>query len=342
VALRRSLGAVRMAGQHLVKAIEHRIGDRVVDVADPDHDDRAGAHQARLHGRVEREVFAGPPIQVERRQRVHLRMGDEGLGEQPGDESTLEDAVAAPGDDRAVIVDQHAADAKTASGPGRPRLLEGGLPGLTDGLPCRDYFAHRTVRRVTGRSSRTATPDAPVPRDAMSVFDPEVFVAECQAALGGPQPMLAVKDILERAVAQPDEVASGLRADPGVAVLHRSPALTVISVVIPAGSRASLPHDHRMWALVGIYGGQEDNQFFRRADGGLEESGGRSLAVSDTLAMGDDTIHAIQNPLGHSALAAVHVYGGDLVGAARSMWTLPGYDEQPYEDTAVLGAPMRQ
>ena len=28
-----------------------------------------------------------------------------------------------------------------------------------------------------------------------------------------------------------------------------------------------------MWALVGIYGGQEDNQFFRRADSGLAESG---------------------------------------------------------------------
>lgn len=174
------------------------------------------------------------------------------------------------------------------------------------------------------------------------MFDSEAFVAECQAALGGDQPMLAVKDVLERAVARPDEVASGLRADPGVAVLHRSPELTVISVIVPAGSRPSLPHDHRMWALVGIYGGQEDNQFFRRVDGELTMSGGRSLVVSDTLAMGDDTIHAIQNPLGHSALAAIHAYGGDLVGTARSMWTVPAYDEQPYDDAKVLGAPMRQ
>jgi predicted metal-dependent enzyme (double-stranded beta helix superfamily) len=92
-----------------------------------------------------------------------------------------------------------------------------------------------------------------------------------------------------------------------------------------------------MWAVVGIYEGQEDNQFFRRADGGLVESGGRSLRVSDTLAVGDDTIHAIRNPLERHALAAVHVYGGDLIGAARSMWTRPGYDEQPYVDTKVIG-----
>jgi predicted metal-dependent enzyme (double-stranded beta helix superfamily) len=149
--------------------------------------------------------------------------------------------------------------------------------------------------------------------------------------------MLAVKEILDRAVAEPDAVATALRAEAGVAILHRSPDLTIASVVVPAGLPRTLPHDHRMWALVGIYGGQEDNQFFRRADGGLAESGGRSLRVSDTLLMGDDTIHAISNPLDHSALAAIHIYGGDLVGAERSMWTQPGYDEQPYDDKQVIG-----
>lgn len=169
------------------------------------------------------------------------------------------------------------------------------------------------------------------------MFNVEVFIAECETALADPQPMLAVKEILGRAVAQPDAVATALSADAGVAILHQSADLTVASVVIPAGLPPSLPHDHRMWALVGIYGGQEDNQFFRRAKSGLAESGGRSLRVSDTLLMGDNTIHAICNPLEHSALAAIHVYGGDLVGAERSMWTQPGYDEQPYDDTKVIG-----
>jgi predicted metal-dependent enzyme (double-stranded beta helix superfamily) len=132
-------------------------------------------------------------------------------------------------------------------------------------------------------------------------------------------------------------VSTALQAEPGVELLHRSDDLTVLSVVIAAGLPATLPHDHRMWAVVGIYGGQEDNQFFRRADGALVESGGRSLRASDTLAMGDDTIHAIHNPLDHSALAAIHVYGGDLIAAERSMWTQPDLDEQPYDDTRVIG-----
>jgi predicted metal-dependent enzyme (double-stranded beta helix superfamily) len=173
------------------------------------------------------------------------------------------------------------------------------------------------------------------------MFDAESFVAECRAALVESQPMLAVKEILERAMARPDDVAAALHADPGVAVLHRSDDLTVLSVLVPAGRPQSLPHNHQMWALVGIYGGQEDNQFFRRSGAGLETSGGRSLRMSETLAMGDDTIHAIKNPLDHSALAAVHVYGGDLLGAERSMWTVPGHEERPYDDAKVLGARIR-
>jgi len=174
------------------------------------------------------------------------------------------------------------------------------------------------------------------------MFDVDAFIAECLEATSEAIPQLAIKEILERTVAAPSDVASGLAAKPGVAVLYRDPNLTIASVVVPAGAPRSLPHDHRMWALVGIYGGQEDNQFFRRADTGLEERGGRSLRVSDTLAMGAETIHAIENPLANSSLAAIHVYGGDLIAATRSMWTLPDYDEAPYEDTKVLGAPIRQ
>jgi len=170
-----------------------------------------------------------------------------------------------------------------------------------------------------------------------AVFDIDAFVAECRMTLAESQPVLAVKEILDRAVAEPAAVATALNAQPGVVVLHRSADVTVVSVVIPAGLPQTLPHDHRMWAVVGIYEGQEDNQFFRRAESGLVESGRRSLGVSDTLAMGDDTIHAIRNPLEHRALAAIHVYGGDLIGTERSMWTRPGFDEQPYDDTRVIG-----
>ena len=40
--------------------------------------------------------------------------------------------------------------------------------------------------------------------------------------------------------------------------------LTVLHVVW-APRMTIYPHDHRMWAAIGIYAGQEDNSFFRRS-----------------------------------------------------------------------------
>jgi predicted metal-dependent enzyme (double-stranded beta helix superfamily) len=168
------------------------------------------------------------------------------------------------------------------------------------------------------------------------MLDVEGLVEECCCALAESKPMLAVKELIERAVREAGAVEAALSDSYGVQLLHRSEDLTVASVVIPPGAPASLPHDHRMWGVVGVYGGQEDNQFFRRLDHGLEESGGRSIPTGEALAMGSETVHAICNPSAIAAVAALHVYGGDLVGADRSMWIPPDHDEQPYDDSVVL------
>jgi predicted metal-dependent enzyme (double-stranded beta helix superfamily) len=168
------------------------------------------------------------------------------------------------------------------------------------------------------------------------VFDLDELVAGCQRALHDDQPMLAVKELVERAVSDAPALEAALPDEMGVQLLHLSDELTVASVVIPAGSPASLPHDHRMWAVVGVYGGQEDNQFYRRAEAGLQESNGRSILAGQVLAMGAETVHAISNPSATSALAALHVYGGDLVNAHRSMWVMPDLQEKPYDDREVL------
>jgi hypothetical protein len=48
-----------------------------------------------------------------------------------------------------------------------------------------------------------------------------------------------------------------------------------------------------MWAVIGMYGGQEDNAFFRRARGGIEAVGGRELPAGEVLVLGDDVIHSV-------------------------------------------------
>ena len=49
----------------------------------------------------------------------------------------------------------------------------------------------------------------------------------------------------------------------GLHVVSRSPELTILNVVW--GPRmCQLPHNHRMWAVIGMYTGREDNIFWRR------------------------------------------------------------------------------
>lgn len=168
------------------------------------------------------------------------------------------------------------------------------------------------------------------------MVDLDELVEECRLALADERPAVVVKDVLERQLAgmTGDDPAV---PDDGVRLLHRSDELTVLHVRLPPGLPSTLPHDHRMWAVVGVYGGQEDNAFYRRAEGTIVPSGGRSLRPGDVLAMGAEVVHAICNPTQHESLCAFHVYGGDLVAADRSMWLRDTLEERPYDDRVVIG-----
>ena len=161
------------------------------------------------------------------------------------------------------------------------------------------------------------------------------FVAECRSAASDAQPVLAVKEAVERTISRG---LDGLSDKPGVRVLSCDKDLTVLQVVIPGGLPKSLPHDHRMWAVIGLVEGQEANEFFRRSGATLEGSGGRVVETGEVLALGSETIHRIQNPQTHGSTRALHVYGGDLLTAVRSMWTKPGWTEEPYDEARVTGA----
>ena len=167
------------------------------------------------------------------------------------------------------------------------------------------------------------------------MFDVDDLVAACHAAAADTQPVLAIRDVLEQAVADPRAIAEALpptRAE--LVPLHVSPELTVLKVVW--GPRMLLgPHDHRMWAAIGIYSGGEDNRFFRRDGEGVEVSGDRSLKPRDVCLLGDDVIHQVYNPTAECA-GAIHVYGGDFFATPRSEWIGEPLREGPFDVERVL------
>jgi predicted metal-dependent enzyme (double-stranded beta helix superfamily) len=166
------------------------------------------------------------------------------------------------------------------------------------------------------------------------MFEVDALVAACQNSLGEPEPHRAVREILTETLERTGEVAERLgRCEGGLEVLCNSPELTVLNVVW-APRMCLYPHDHRMWAVIGIYGGGEDNTLFRRGRHGLVESGGRTLRERDVLALGSAAIHSVENPM-ERFTGAIHVYGGDFVNQPRSQWDPETHEEQPYDAAQV-------
>jgi predicted metal-dependent enzyme (double-stranded beta helix superfamily) len=170
------------------------------------------------------------------------------------------------------------------------------------------------------------------------MFDKDQLVADCQAALQEKDARLAVRDIVARAVSTPAEVfrALGEPREAGILTIHRSPDLTVLSIAWGPQMRFR-PHDHRMWAVIGIYAGREDNVFFQRSAAGLTRHGTRELHVGDVAPLGEAAIHAVNNPLDQLTVA-LHVYGGDFFAAPRSEWDPRTFAEKPYDVEATMRA----
>jgi predicted metal-dependent enzyme (double-stranded beta helix superfamily) len=160
-------------------------------------------------------------------------------------------------------------------------------------------------------------------------------VARCRAALDEHTPPLAVRDSLEALVADPAALDQALGPVElgGISTLHNSADLTVLRVAWTPGM-VLYPHEHRMWAVIGMYGGQEDNAFYRRTRGGLESSGGKELPSGDVLVLGDDVIHSVANTRTDFAVA-LHVYGGDFFDTDRSEWDFATFTERPRDIAAT-------
>jgi len=166
-------------------------------------------------------------------------------------------------------------------------------------------------------------------RDRM--FDLDRFIAGCRATLTSTMPSEAVAALVECAVAAPVEVEAvlGTPRQGGLFTLHHSPELTVLNVVWSPGM-AIYPHEHRMWAVIGLYGGREDNTFYRRGAGGLEVAGAKQLERSQAARLDETIIHSVVNPL-RGFTRAIHVYGGDFFAVPRSEWSPETLEERPFD-----------
>jgi 3-mercaptopropionate dioxygenase len=88
-------------------------------------------------------------------------------------------------------------------------------------------------------------------------------------------------------------------------------SLSLFSLVVPAGAMTPV-HDHLAWGLVGIYRGNQDEEFYRPGDGRLDLLRQRPLSPGDfyTLLPPRDDVHRVRTTSPETSVS-IHLLAND-------------------------------
>src|SRR5258708_23506303 len=135
-------------------------------------------------------------------------------------------------------------------------------------------FRHREDRHLLhqGQTENLRLDIRRPSRPPLMPFELDTFIADCLAAVPD---QAAVAEIVQRAVSAPTmlEATFTRKLDQSnLGILHYSDKLTVQHVVFPPAYRTGV-HDHLTCAVIGTWGGYEDNHLFAR-------EGNRAVQIS--------------------------------------------------------------
>lgn len=166
-------------------------------------------------------------------------------------------------------------------------------------------------------------------------MDIERFVADCIAANEDDDPQAAVLEVLSKAIRNPNALlaAVGEPSQAGIKVLHSSKSLTIFNAAWTPQMNL-MPHNHLMWANIGIYTGREDNILWRQTPDRIEAFGANALFAGDTVALPVDVIHSVTNPLPRFT-GGIHIYGGDFFDTTRNQWDPETLAEEPSDGASI-------
>ena len=152
------------------------------------------------------------------------------------------------------------------------------------------------------------------------MFENAQFISQCRDAVRCENSIKAVRSIMQDAVDDPEGIvdALGTPQKGGIETLYHGDDLTILNIVW-APQMSVPPHNHLMWAVIGIYQGAEDNIFWRKVGDRLEAAGADALRTGDVTTLGVDIVHSVNNPT-NTYTGALHVYGGDFFNIVRSDW----------------------
>ena len=182
-------------------------------------------------------------------------------------------------------------------------------------LPADEYVLDTTLVRRFVADVRGRIEQAQSPREACELIRP--FFGE----------LLRDREWLP-APYQERAAESGMGGGIGQWLLFRAAdrSLSLFSLVVPPGAMTPV-HDHLAWGLVGLYRGNQDEEFYRPAEAGLELVRRRPLEPGDFYALlpPEDDIHRVRTTSEMTSVS-IHLLANDTGCVLRHT-----YDEQTGE-----------
>jgi 3-mercaptopropionate dioxygenase len=168
----------------------------------------------------------------------------------------------------------------------------------------------------------------PLDEDQYVVDTPHVraFIAEVRARIEQADSARAVCDLISPSFAelladqawlpeayQEPAVDSGMGGGIGQWLVFRAAdrSLSLFSLVVPRGAMTPV-HDHLAWGLIGIYRGNQDEEFYVPGDGTLNPARRRPLQPGDfyTLLPPRDDIHRVRTTSEETSVS-IHLLAND-------------------------------
>ena len=187
----------------------------------------------------------------------------------------------------------------------------------------------RQARSAVGSAARRT------PLCKVGAFDRNEFIEDVKLAQRESASQQAVEEVLGRVLSRPGDLMAGL-GEPtkaGLHTLYADERLTILNVVWPPLMMLT-PHNHNMWASIGVYTGREDNVVWRRANKSIEPAGAKALSAKQLFSLPADAIHSVANPI-ERLTGAIHIYGGNFFAPGRSEWDAGTLLERPYDIEAA-------
>lgn len=206
-------------------------------------------------------------------------------------------------------------------------LSEGGI-AIPTRLSRRMFLAGAAGLSATTGTSMTAYGKQQAENAALDV---ERFVENVKLARLETDSQKAIEEILSRVVSNPSAVLKGIGepTEAGIHTVYRADDLTILNVIW-APLMVLLPHNHNMWASIGIYTGREDNIIWERRGEVIDASRAASLSEREVFGLPSDVIHSVTNPI-ERLTGAIHIYGGDFFKPGRSEWDPEALRERPFD-----------